>query len=185
MLFRSSAIDAHRLLGIALLESGEAARARRPFEVALEGDPFDLVAQIGLAEVEEATEGPAVAFRAWRRAWELEPGFEPVSNRLREIRRVQVAEGTATLPFTTDGTIDGPVAHTHSSLARARLRAGLHHHAILDTMEALRHDRSRVDVQLLLAEAWWRAGESEVAHDVAASILESAPNCVEIGRAHV
>ena len=173
-----SAIDAHRLLGIALLESGEAARARRPFEVALEGDPFDLVAQIGLAEVEEATEGPAVAFRAWRRAWELEPGFEPVSSRLREIRRVQVAEGTATLPFTTDGTIDGPVAHTHSSLARARLRAGLHHHAILDTMEALRHDRSRVDVQLLLAEAWWRAGESEVAHDVAASILESAPNCV-------
>ena len=53
--------------------------------MALEGDPFDLVAQIGLAEVEEATEGPAVAFRAWRRAWELEPGFEPVSNRLREI----------------------------------------------------------------------------------------------------
>jgi Flp pilus assembly protein TadD len=33
-----SAIDAHRLLGIALLESGEAARARRPFEVALEAD---------------------------------------------------------------------------------------------------------------------------------------------------
>lgn len=173
-----SAIDAHRLLAIALLESGDAARARRPFEVALEGDPFDLVAQIGLAEVEEATEGPAVAFRAWRRAWELEPGFEPVSVRLRDIRRVQVAEGTATLPFTTDGTIDGPVAHTHPSLARARLRAGLHHHAMLDAMEALRQDRSRVDVQLLLAEAWWWSGETEVAHDVAASILESAPNCV-------
>ena len=173
-----AAIDAHRLLGIALLENGEASRARRPFEIALEGDPNDLVAQVGIAEVEEATEGSAVAFRAWRRAWEIEPGFEPVSARLRDIRRAQLAEGSVTAPFTTDGSIDGPIAHTHPSLARARLRAGLHHHAMLDAMEALRQDRSRVDIQLLLAEAWWRSGESEVAHDVAAAILEVAPNCV-------
>ena len=173
-----TSIDAHRLLGIALLETGEFSRARRPFEVALEGDPNDLIAQVGIAEVEEATEVSAVAFRAWRRAWEIEPGFEPVSARLRDIRRAQLAEGSATAPFTTDGSIDGPIAHTHPSLARARLRAGLHHHAMLDAMEALRQDRSRVDIQLLLAEAWWRSGESEVAHDVAASILEVAPNCV-------
>jgi tetratricopeptide (TPR) repeat protein len=173
-----SAIDAHRLLGVALLELGNPSRARRPLEIALEGDPVDLVAQVGIAEVEEATEGSAVAFRAWRRAWEVEPGFGLVSTRLREIRRTQLAEGAATVPFTTDGSIDGPIAHTHPSLARARLRAGLYHHAMLDAMEALRHDRSRVDVQLLLAEAWWRSGESEVAHDVAASILEVSPNCV-------
>ena len=104
-----TAIDAHRLLGIALLESNEPGRARRPFEVALEGDPSDLVAQIGIAEVEDATEGAAVAFRAWRRAWELEPGFEPISARIREIRKAQIADGSATAPFTTDGSIDGPI----------------------------------------------------------------------------
>ena len=171
-------IDAQRLLGIAALETGDPRRARRAFEVALEGDPSDLVAQVGLAEVEEKTEGAAIAYRAWRRAWETDPGYEPVAARLREARRLQVAEGTTTAGFSTDGSIDGPIAHTHPSLARSHMRSGLHHHAMLDAIEALRLDRSRIDVQLLLAEAWWRTGDTEIAHDVSASILEVAPNCV-------
>ena len=49
---------------------------------------------------------------------------------------------------------------------------------MLEAVTALTQDKSRTDVQLLLAEAWWRSGETEIAHNIAASILEKFPFCV-------
>ena len=170
-------IDIHRLMGIAYLNKSDHFNARRAFDIALEGDPSDLVAQVGVAEVEEAVEGPAVALRAWRRAWEIEPGTEPIAARLREVQLRTANEGQ-TAPYGTAGQIDGPIPHTHASLVRTHLRSGLFEHAMLEAVTALTQDKSRTDVQLLLAEAWWRSGETEIAHNIAASILERFPFCV-------
>ena len=170
-------IDIHRLMGIAYLNQSDHFNARRAFDIALEGDPGDLVAQVGVAEVEEATDGPAVAIRAWRRAWEIEPGTETIAARLREVQRRVASEGQ-TAPYGTEGQIDGPIPHTHASIVRTHLRSGLFEHAMLEAVTALTQDKSRTDVQLLLAEAWWRSGETEIAHSIAASILEKFPFCV-------
>lgn len=170
-------IDIHRLMGIAYLNQSDHFNARRAFDIALEGDPGDLVAQVGVAEVEEATEGPAVAIRAWRRAWEIEPGTEAIAARLRDVQRRVASEGQ-TAGYGIDGQIDGPIPHTHASIVRTHLRSGLFEHAMLEAVTALTQDKSRTDVQLLLAEAWWRSGETEIAHSIAASILEKSPFCV-------
>ena len=170
-------IDIHRLMGIAYLNQSDHFNARRAFDIALEGDPGDLVAQVGVAEVEEALEGPAVALRAWRRAWEIEPGTETIASRLREVQRRIASEGQAAA-YGIEGQIDGPIPHTHASIVRTHLRSGLFEHAMLEAVTALTQDKSRTDVQLLLAEAWWRSGETEIAHSIAASILEKFPFCV-------
>lgn len=170
-------IDIHRLMGIAYLNQLDYFNAQRAFDIALEGDPGDLVAQVGVAEVEEAIEGPAVALRAWRRAWEIEPGNETIAGRLREVQRRAASEGQ-TAAYGIEGRIDGPIPHTHASIVRTHLRSGLFEHAMLEAVTALTQDKSRTDLQLLLAEAWWRSGETEIAHSIAASILEKFPFCV-------
>lgn len=161
-------LDSQRLLGLALLEAGDARPAANAFAAALGADPLDLVAQVGLAEAVERLEGPGAAEAAWRRAWELEPGVASVGDRLQAARRAA-------------GVLDvkpGPPPLSRAALTRIHLRGRLFEHAAVEARAVLAKEPDRVDARLSLAEAYWRAGDTQAAGAVAAEIVERQPECV-------
>ncbi|HEX2034931.1 MAG TPA: hypothetical protein VHS99_12170, partial [Chloroflexota bacterium] len=158
---------AQRCLGLALLDLGEVRPALSAFQAALAGDPLDIVSQVGIAEAQEAIGGVASAVADWQRAWELEPGRPAVEERLQAARQ---ARGEAGAP-------GRPPPFTSAALARVYLRGGLHEHAVAEARSALVQDPERTDVQLVLAEACWRAGDGAAAAAVAENLLERLPDC--------
>ncbi len=161
-------LDATRLLGLALLEWTDARPARHAFEAALALDPLDVAAAAGIAEAVELLEDTGASEAAWRHAWELEPASREIGQRLQEARR-------------SGGALDdvsGSPPLTRAALARIQLRGGLFEHAAIEARSALTKEPDRLDLQLTLAEACWRAGEPAAAGAVAAQILERSPDCV-------
>lgn len=161
-------MDAQRLLGLALLETGEARPASHAFSAALTGDPQDLVSLVGLAEAQERLEDAGAAEGAWQRAWESDPGAAGVGERLQAARRAA-------------GVLDvqpGRPPLTRAALARIHLRGGLHEHAAVEARAVLARDGESLQAQLTLAEAFWRAGDAASAADAASDILEKAQDCV-------
>lgn len=160
-------LDAQRLLGLALLESGEARLALVALQSALRIHPCDLTSQVGVAEARELASGPTEAETEWLRAHEIAPGNLAIRRRLTAARRAI-------------GLLDAPdgFALTRVALARIHLRSGLFEHAASEARTALVRDPERADVQVLLAEAFWRAGDEEAAAAVAAAVLSRLPDCV-------
>ena len=161
-------LEAQRLLGLALLEQGEARPASHAFSAALTGDPLDLVSLVGLAEAQERMEDVGAAESAWQRAWEADPGATGVGERLQAARRAA-------------GVLDvqpGPPPLTRAALARIHLRGGLHEHAAVEARAVLARDGESPQTQLTLAEAFWRAGDAASAAAAANDILEKSQDCV-------
>ncbi len=141
-------LDAQRLLGVALLELGEARPALGAFQAALAGEPVDVVAQAGVAEAQERLGGAAAAETEWLRAWELLPGHPVVESRLQSAR-----EAAGAPPVTLQ-----PYPLTPAALSRVYLRGGLYEHAVTEARTALSRQPDRRDLHLTLAEAFWRSG---------------------------
>lgn len=161
-------LEAQRLLGVALLELGEARPALTAFQAALAGEPLDVVAQAGVAQAQERLGGVASAEPEWLCAWELQPGLPPVERRLQAARE---AAGAAPAG-------GGPPPFTSAALARIYLRGGLYEHAVAEARSALSRQPDRRDLNLTLAEAFWRSGDSAAAAAVAQDLLERLPDCV-------
>ena len=161
-------LEAQRLLGLALLEQGESRPAANAFAAVLGADPLDLVALVGSAEAQEQLDGAGAAEAAWRRAWELDPGNVVIGERLQAARRAA-------------GVLDvkpGRPPLTRHALTRIHIRGGLFEHAAIEARAVLAREPERDDVRLSLAEAFWRAGDSESAATVAAELVEKHPECV-------
>ena len=158
--------EAQRLLGLALLERGEARPAIRALSAALACDPADVVAQTGVAEARELVDGPAGAEADWGRAWELDPGQPQIKARLQAARLAAGALDEAAAP---------PL--TRAALARIYLRGGLLEHAATEARTLLAREPDRPDLQLLLAESFWKMGDSDAAAAVATALLERLPDC--------
>ncbi|MDQ3700817.1 MAG: tetratricopeptide repeat protein, partial [Chloroflexota bacterium] len=161
-------MEAQRLLGVALLELGEARPALTAFQAALAGEPLDVVAQAGVAQAQERLGGVASAEPEWLCTWELQPGLAPVERRLQAAR-----EAAGATP--TDGE---PQPLTSAALARIYLRGGLFEHAVAEARSALSRQPDRRDLNLTLAEAFWRSGDGATAAAVAQDLLERLPDCV-------
>jgi len=161
-------LEAQRTLGLALLELGEYRQALSALTSALACDPQDVVAQVGVAEATEALQGAAEAEPAWQRAWEIEPGLAEVEERLQAARRAAGALDH----------LDGAPAYTRAALARVYLRGGMYEHAAAEAAAGLAREPERPELQLVLAEAHWRAGDLDSAAAVAGTLLERYPDCV-------
>jgi len=169
-------VDAQRLLGLALLELGEARPALHAFSAALTADPLDVVSHAGIAEAQELLEGAGSAEVVWLRAWEVEPyavsdgtnGMPGIGQRLQDARRAAGALDVR----------EGPPPLTRAALARIHLRGRLFEHAAIEARAVLAKEPDRMDVRLTLAEALWRSGESLLAAAVAQEIRERLPDCV-------
>lgn len=159
-------LDTYRLLGATLLKCGEYEDAEDIFLRVLSADPEDLGAHVGLADINANTDRTRSALRHLELAYDLSPYDEGVRQKLSGL---------------VEGQQNGPglrLMLTPAALARIHVRGGLFPQAIHFLRAATFADGSRLDLQLLLAEALWRDGQRVEAVEVCRKLLGRLPFCV-------
>ncbi len=156
-------IDAYYLLGKAMLEAELPKLAMDMFRRVLSADPEHLTARIGLGIAHEQLDNLNAAIWNLERAFELDPSDESLSEELRSLygRR--------------DGQMPDHIALTRAGLARLYMRGGLTWRAVEELRDLLKEMPDRADLQLALAEAYWRDGQIVQASEMCQQILTYLP----------
>ncbi len=160
-------LEAYRLLGEACLAAGDYQAAVDCFRRVLSADPESLAAHMGLGMIFEDTGEYAEALWHWERAFEIAPGNQTVREHLRRLYTWR------------DGGKTPRVGLTRAALARLYARNGQFRRAIAEYKAILAEDPERVDVQVALAEALWRARRYDEAAEVSHDLLSKVPYCLK------
>src|SRR3990172_3964712 len=163
-------LDTYRLLGKAYLEAKRFGDAADIFQRVLSAVPDDFVAHVGMSIVRE-DEGKNDAA-----IWHMERAFEPTPANpaiQQELRR---------LIGRRDGLEPHKVRLTRGALARMYAHGDLFPQAIAELRSALQEDPDRPDLQVLLAQIYWRTNQRAEAAEVGQRILTSLPFCREAHR---
>ena len=163
-------LDVYRLLGKSYLEAKRYGDAADIFQRVLSAMPDDFVAHIGMAIVREDEGNLDAAIWHMERAFETNPSNPAIQQELRRLigRR--------------DGLEPHKVRLTRGALARMYAHGELYPQAIAELRSALQEDPDRPDLQVLLAEMYWRTNQRTEAAEVGQRILESLPFCREANR---
>src|SRR3990172_6235093 len=163
-------LDTYRLLGKAYLEAKRFGDSADILQRVLSAVPDDFVANIGMSIVREDEGNIETAIWHMERAFETNPSNAAVQGELRRLigRR--------------DGLEPHKVRLTRGALARMYAHGELYPQAIAELRAALQEDPDRPDLQVLLADMYWRTNQRNEAGEVASSITESLPNCREANR---
>lgn len=163
-------LDTYRLLGKAYLEAKRYGDAADIFQRVLSAVPDDFVSHIGMAIVREDEGNLDAAIWHMERAFETNPSNPAIQQELRRLigRR--------------DGLEPHKVRLTRGALARMYAHGELYQQAITELRSALQEDPERPDLQVLLADMYWRTGQQNEAVAVSTRVLEKLPNCLEANR---
>ena len=163
-------LDTYRLLGKAYLEAKRYGDAADIFQRVLSAVPDDFVSHIGMAIVREDEGNLDASIWHMERAFETNPANPAIQQELRRLigRR--------------DGLEPHKVRLTRGALARMYAHGDLFQQAITELRSALQEDPERPDLQVLLADMYWRTGQQNEAVAVCSRVLEKLPNCLEANR---
>ncbi|MGB8649018.1 MAG: tetratricopeptide repeat protein, partial [Anaerolineae bacterium] len=160
-------LETYRLLAETNLEMNELDAAENLFNRVRSADPENLVAFIGLSIIHEHRSQIDEAI------WHLERAFEIQSSN-GELRRELLR-----LYESRDGTRRTRFKLTQGALARLYARQGLYGQAIQELHALLRAEPDRLDLQVALAEAFYREGRKQDSAQIARSILDQLPFCLK------
>jgi tetratricopeptide (TPR) repeat protein len=159
--------DTYRLLGRALLDNNKWQEAAEVFSRLQSVNPSDYTAHVSLAEITNQLKRPDEAIWHLERAFEQQPNNQALIDNLRdlyrrhrkqEFNRVQLTAGAA---------------------ARQYIRNGLYEQAIRVLQDALQQTPERVDLRLLLAQAYREAGYYVEAGETSLDVLQTLPDCLD------
>lgn len=158
------ALVIQRVLGEVYLAQRKPREALAALERALAGDPEDARACCARALIHQM-HGDAAAALAWyRRACEIRPEDASLRDAYRALAR----------------QLNQPAYRPSSvGLARLYLRGDLFTHAIHEWETILAQQPDRLDAQVGLAEAYWRAGDAGRAGEIARHIVNNTRTCVK------
>jgi tetratricopeptide (TPR) repeat protein len=154
--------SAHRLLGDAYREQGQADEAERAFAAALTRHPRHPETCLGLGLIAEDQGSNEAALAFCQVAWELAPN------------RTALREPLTRVSLRRYGS-DGELQLTHAALAQMHASASRLRRAIAEYRLALAQLPARVDLQIGLLEALWRLGTDGEALQLARGIVEQHP----------
>ena len=163
-------LDTYRLLGKAYLEAKRYGDSADIFQRVLSAVPDDFVAHIGMAIVREDEGNLDSAIWHMERAFETNPANPAIQQELKRLigRR--------------DGLEPHKVRLTRGALARMYAHGDLYPQAIAELRSALQEDPDRPDLQVLLAEMYWRTEQKPEAAEVCNQVLQKLPYCREANR---
>jgi tetratricopeptide (TPR) repeat protein len=163
-------LEAYRLLGKAYLEAKRFGDAADLFQRVLSAIPDDFVSHVGMSIVREDEGNLDASIWHMERAFETNPANPAIQQELRRLigRR--------------DGLEPAKVRLTRGALARMYAHGELFPQAISELQSALREDSDRPDLQVLLANLYWRTGQTAEAVEVASQILAKLPYCRDANR---
>lgn len=163
-------LETYRLLGKAYLEAKRYGDAADIFQRVLSAVPDDFVAHIGMAIVREDEGNLDAAIWHMERAFETNPSNPAIQQEMKRLigRR--------------DGLEPHKVRLTRGALARMYAHGELYPQAIAELRSALQEDPERPDLQVLLAEMYWRTEQRDEATSIANQVLTKLPYCMEANR---
>jgi tetratricopeptide (TPR) repeat protein len=163
-------LDTYRLLGKAYLEAKRYGDAADLFQRVLSAVPDDFVAHIGMSIVREDEGNLDASIWHMERAFETNPANPAIQQELRRLIGKR------------DGLEPHKVRLTRGALARMYAHGELYPQAIAELRSALQEDPDRPDLQVLLANLYWRTDQKEQAAEVAQQILTKLPFCRDANR---
>jgi len=160
-------VDAYRLLGKAMLESGQDEYAIDMFRRVLSAHPEDLIAWVGLSEVHNKHDELDDAIWCLERAFELAADNQAIEEELRLLYSRRDGIELQKTPLTT------------GALARLYLKGDLFSRAINDLRTILVEHPERIDLRVTLAEALWRNDQRLEASGICQQVLDELPYCLK------
>jgi tetratricopeptide (TPR) repeat protein len=163
-------LEAYRQLGKAYLEANRFTDAADVFQRVLSAVPGDFVSHVGMAVIREDEGNLDSAI------WHMERAYEsnPANNAIHEELRRLIAE--------RDGVAPQKIRLTRGALAHMYARGEMYQQAIVELQTSLEEEPDRPDLQVLLAEMFWRTGQRVEAAEVCSEVLEELPFCQEANR---
>jgi tetratricopeptide (TPR) repeat protein len=158
-------LETYRLLGKAYLEARRYGDSADIFQRVLSAVPDDFIAHIGMSIVREDEGNLDAAIWHMERAFETNPANPAIQQELRRLIGKR------------DGLEPHKVRLTRGALARMYAQGELFPQAIAELRSALQEESDRPDLQVLLADMYWRTDQKVEAAEVADRVLEKLPYC--------
>lgn len=163
-------LETYRLLGKAYLEYKRYPDAADIFARVLVAVPEDFVANVGMSIIRDEENKLDEAI------WHMERAFETQTS------NVAIESELKRLHGRREGVQPPRVRMTRGALAQMYVRGELYPQAISEIKGVLREDPNRMDMQVLLARAYYRSGLKNEAAEVASTVLRTNPYCLDANR---
>lgn len=160
-------LETYRLLGKAFLENRQYANAFDIFQRILMAVPDDFVSHVGMSIIADDENKLDNAIWHMERAFEVQPSNPAIQGELRRLygRR--------------EGVEPPKIRLTRDALANMYAQGELHHQAIAEIRSVLADDPVRPDLQVMLARAYFRAGQKIEATEMCSALLKKYPYCFD------
>jgi competence ComEA-like helix-hairpin-helix protein len=166
-------VDVYRLLGKAYLESQRYGDAGDIFQRVLSAVPDDFVAHVGMSIIREDEGNLDEAIWHMERAFDVQPSNSAIQEELRRL-------------YGRRDNVEPPkIRLTRGALARMYFKGELYPQAIAELRAALSEDPDRLDLQVLLAETYAKAGQRAEAVEMCNQVLRRLPYCLTANRVMV
>ena len=163
-------LETYRLLGKAFLESRRYSEAVDVFGRVLMATPDDFVAHVGLSIIRDEENKLDDSIWHMERAFEAQPSNSAIQGELQRLygRR--------------DGMEPPKIRMTRGALAHMYVQGELYPQAIAEIRAVLAQDPQRSDMQVLLANSYFKSGQKSNALDICNQLLKSYPYCFDANR---
>ena len=163
-------LETYRALGNAYLEARRYSDAADIFQRVLTSVPDDFVSHLGMSIVYDEQKNLDQAIWHMERAYEANPSNGGVQAELRRLygRR--------------DGLEPPKIQLTRGALAKMYIRGSQYGQAIQEIKTVLQDDKERLDLKVLMAQAYFRSGKKLEASEVCTEILKVSPYCFDANR---
>jgi cytochrome c-type biogenesis protein CcmH/NrfG len=163
-------LESYRLLGKAYLEGKRYDQAVDIFERVLMAVPSDFVSHVGMSIIADDQGKLDDAIWHMERAFEVQPANAAIQGELQRLfgRR--------------DGVEPPKIRLTRGALAHMYVQGQLFTQAISEIRAVLAQDPKRTDLEVLLAEAYFRNGQKSDAAQACSDLLMRSPYCLEANR---
>src|SRR4030095_4168716 len=163
-------LETYRLLGKAYLEYKRFKEAVDVFSRVLVSEPNDFVSNVGMSIIRDDENKLDDAIWHMERAFETQPSNSAIQSELQRLygRR--------------DGVQPPRIRMTRGALAHMYVQGELYPQAISEIKNVLKEDPGRSDMSVLLARAYYRSGQKNLAAGEAAAVLRRYPYCLDANR---
>ena len=160
-------VETYRLLGKSFLEARRYTDAADIFQRVLMTVPDDFVSQVGMSIIRDDEGKLDDAIWHMERAFETQPSNPAIQGELRRLygRR--------------DGVEPPKIRLSRDALANMYSQGELFNQAIAEIRAVLAEDANRPDLQVMLARAYFRAGQRVEAAEMAANLLKKYTYCMD------
>ncbi len=163
-------LETYRLLGKANLEGKHYNEAVDIFQRVLVAAPDDFVSHVGMSIIADDQGKLDEAIWHMERAFEVQPSNAAIQGELQRLfgRR--------------DGVEPPKIRLTRGALAHMYVQGELYNQAISEIRAVLSNDAKRTDMQVLLANAYFRNGQKAEATEICTELITKYPYCLDANR---